>query len=261
MISQKAMLRLLRRENEREALKISRKAHNDGIRMLVLSNTNHIDKASRATSAFAKYPVSNTSIELYHSSKLQRHSRIKFHVTIYWMYHSLFNDRWQKGKIFYFTFIFGDYHIIAPEDKDSLITSKRSVNALHVKPFHVSGHPPPSTYANWPITGIHMAIIIEIIAPVIPIFNLMTNTIICSVTDRKEKYEMTMFLLCDWRYIWNVKLNTLEKTAGMNQMEIKPVTWEISGSWPSRRSRGDVKKKSGRMMMEIARRMIHHLWR
>lgn len=153
---------------------------------------------------------------------------------------------------------------MAPEDKESLITSPRSLKASHENPFHVSGHPPHNTNPNWPKIGIHIASIIDPIAPVTPIENLTTDNHekrTCKLRESAARYVIIRFLLCDWRYVWNVNENMYEKLMGMNQRAMVPAVEAIDSSWPRKRSRGAVKMKRGTIRMVHIKSTIHDLWR
>ena len=68
------------------------------------------------------------------------------------------------------------HHNMTPDERESLTTGQRSLNAKNEKPFHVSEHQPQVINTSWPQFGIQYAKIVDIIAPASPNFNFIVNS-------------------------------------------------------------------------------------
>ena len=65
---------------------------------------------------------------------------------------------------------------MTPEDTESLIMGARSANAADENPVHVRGQPPKKTKASCASAGTHMAIIMELMTPASPRWNLAVKS-------------------------------------------------------------------------------------
>lgn len=151
-----------------------------------------------------------------------------------------------------------------PDERESLTTGHRSLNAKNEKPFHVSEHQPHVMNMNWPMLGIQKAKRVEVIAPAIPRLYLTVKSHernICTVIEKAAKNAMRMFLLWAWRNIWLVNETMKENIIPIAQREMVPATRAMLSSCPNIFKIGVMKKNRGRRRTEVQNKTIHDLWR
>lgn len=68
-----------------------------------------------------------------------------------------------------------NYQSITPDDMESFSMGSKSAKHAKLNPFQESGHQPPKIYTNSPNITIQVAMIIALIAPGTPQFNLITK--------------------------------------------------------------------------------------
>ena len=153
---------------------------------------------------------------------------------------------------------------MAPDERESLTTGQRSLNAKNEKPFHVSEHQPHVMNISWPTLGIQYAKLVEVIAPAIPnlyfiVVSQERNT--WMIIEKAAKNAMMTFLLWDCRNVWQVNEAMKANMIGIDQREMLPATCAMFSSWPKRDKIGVVKKNTGRRKNAVTVKTIHDLWR
>ena len=153
---------------------------------------------------------------------------------------------------------------MTPDERESLTTGQRSLNAKNDKPFHVSEHQPQVINITWPMLGIQDAKIVESIAPGIPSLKFIVKSQESEtwvINEKAAKNAMMVFLLWDCRNIWVVKETIKENKIGIDQREMVSATSAMFSSWPRSFKIGLVNKNNGRRQKAVENKTIHDLWR
>ncbi|WVZ92455.1 hypothetical protein U9M48_038519, partial [Paspalum notatum var. saurae] len=146
---------------------------------------------------------------------------------------------------------------ITPEAEESLMKSQKSANASIENPFHDSGHPPPTTYKNWPSTTSHHDRSAATTAPTMPRPRCCTSTYVttmwmASVTPAVTAVTQFLSWLCRNR-VSGTSIATA-KCCGISQMLIWPARSASSGDCPISSSRSSMRMATAKSSSAIHER-------